>query len=363
MCLAASFFPIVFVVLDFDRNGLNSMSPRTVAQPSQPPKRRGRPPKQQQNTSPPVASSGKPTTQRRSANNGLASAAPPLSAVTGEGSALTSQANLQRLIADAEAELKALEPQIAELEKQQAQLRLFKTQQQRLISLKLSLSAILEGFLEADAMGGFVAVVAPSAAAPSSVPQKPATPMPTTSSSASSTARRVAPSGVTSPPPSEEPTAPRRRGRPAKAKVVPGQAGKPPKSQPPADLPDGPFVPDLAFEQSKTIIKRRESVNYEILKAIVLNGGYASSEEVRHYLVENDVRQPSNDQPFTNAPLTSISSRINYLVRKGLVRPANGGLFVTTVGWANGNRNAVKPSHAAAGSDQEQASARELAAV
>jgi hypothetical protein len=93
------------------------------------------------------------------------------------------------------------------------------------------------------------------------------------------------------------------------------------------------FLPDLAFEQVNHILSRRDSLNYELFRAIVYGGGQATTEEIRQFLIDNDVRLPSSGAGFEEVPLTDISSRVNYLVRKNVVRAVGNGVFVANLGW------------------------------
>lgn len=93
------------------------------------------------------------------------------------------------------------------------------------------------------------------------------------------------------------------------------------------------FRPDEAFRQVDQILKQKQSLNYEMFKAVVFNGGKASTEEIRTFLVEHKVQQPQTGEGFENVPLTEISSRANYLVRKGILHPMDRGVFYTHLGW------------------------------
>jgi hypothetical protein len=99
------------------------------------------------------------------------------------------------------------------------------------------------------------------------------------------------------------------------------------------DFATATFIPEKAFDEAKTILKRPDSVNYELFKAVVLHGGRANTEQIRLFLAEHGVLIPSTRLPMGNLPLSEISSRINYLVRKGVVWPAGGGVFVSAFGW------------------------------
>lgn len=95
------------------------------------------------------------------------------------------------------------------------------------------------------------------------------------------------------------------------------------------------FQPDEAFRQVDQFLKQKLSLNYEMFKAVVFNGGKASTEEIRAYLVDNKVQQPQTGEGFENVPLTEISSRANYLVRKGVLHPMDRGVFYTHLGWVS----------------------------
>ena len=83
------------------------------------------------------------------------------------------------------------------------------------------------------------------------------------------------------------------------------------------------------------MLKKQNSINFELFRAIVFNGGQASTEQIRQYLVENRIAMPGTGQFFDDIPLTDISSRVNYLIRKGLVTSGGRGVFVSTLGWEN----------------------------
>ena len=94
-------------------------------------------------------------------------------------------------------------------------------------------------------------------------------------------------------------------------------------------------MPDQAFDEAGKYLKKKGSINYELYRAVVFSGGRATTEQIRDYLVENGITRPGNGEPFDGAPLTEISSRINYLVRRGIVVPSNRGEFVSVYGWTN----------------------------
>jgi hypothetical protein len=93
------------------------------------------------------------------------------------------------------------------------------------------------------------------------------------------------------------------------------------------------FLPDQAFTEANQVLKQKTSLNYEIFRAIVFHGGRATTEQIKTYLVENSVTQPTTGEGFEQVGLTDISSRVNYLVRKGIVRAAGKGLFISSLGW------------------------------
>jgi hypothetical protein len=93
------------------------------------------------------------------------------------------------------------------------------------------------------------------------------------------------------------------------------------------------FVPDEAMLQIEKYLKQKSSLNYEMFKAIVYQGGCASTEEIKQFLIQHDVRQPQNGESFETIALTDISSRINYLVRKNIVKATERGRFYSLLGW------------------------------
>lgn len=95
------------------------------------------------------------------------------------------------------------------------------------------------------------------------------------------------------------------------------------------------FHPDVAFKQVDAYLKQKNSTNYEMFKAVVFNGGKASTEEIKQFLVESGTRQPQTGEGFEDVPLTEISSRANYLVRKGVLRSMGRGTFYSALGWVD----------------------------
>ncbi len=93
------------------------------------------------------------------------------------------------------------------------------------------------------------------------------------------------------------------------------------------------FVPEVALSDVKNLIRTRNNINYEIYKAIVFNTGESSTEEIKYYLVKNNVKRPKTGEGFENVPLSEISSRVNYLVRKNLLVTTSAGVYSTVYGW------------------------------
>lgn len=93
------------------------------------------------------------------------------------------------------------------------------------------------------------------------------------------------------------------------------------------------FIPEVALSNVKRYLRSKNNINYEIYKAVVYNTGEASTEEIKHYLVKNNIKQPKSGKGFEDVPLKEISSRANYLVRKQLLISYSSGLFSTVFGW------------------------------
>jgi hypothetical protein len=96
---------------------------------------------------------------------------------------------------------------------------------------------------------------------------------------------------------------------------------------------DETFNGKSALEKTEPLLRRRNSINYHIFKAVIACGGTVNTQDVKKYLVEQDIRQPGSGKDFTDVPLTDISSRVNYLVRKGLLVSSGQGSFVSRFGW------------------------------
>ncbi len=194
---------------------------------------------------------------------------------------ISSTKRLEQLLMETEDELEKIQPQIEKLEKQLEKLQALKRTKQKLITLKLSVKSILSNFSDDR-----VEQVTTSATELNVV-------NPLTTKEQYSTKNSL------------------------QQTIDSSKA----------------FLPDLAFEQVGSILKRQNSLNYELFKAIVLSGGYASTEQIKAYLVEQDIRQPGSGATFENVELTDISARIHYLVRKNVVEPDGKGGFMSRLGW------------------------------
>lgn len=97
------------------------------------------------------------------------------------------------------------------------------------------------------------------------------------------------------------------------------------------------FVPEVALDQVKQFLRIKNNLNYELFKAVVFNGGNATTEEIKQYLVTNKIKQPKTGRSFEDVELKDISSRVNYLVRKKLLITIGPGNFRATLGFINNN--------------------------
>lgn len=197
---------------------------------------------------------------------------------------ISSTERLEELLTETQEELDSLEPQIERLEKQLDKLKELKLAKQKLITLKLSIKSILENFSKSDAVNITTPVKNLEAE------QKLSSYLLNKSVKTSLTTKKTYSAGA--------------------------------------------FFPELAFQEVAGTLRKKTSINYELFRAIVLNGGRATTEEIKQYLVENRIKQPASGDSFENVELTDISSRINYLVRKNLVKPEERGTFVSCLGWA-----------------------------
>lgn len=93
------------------------------------------------------------------------------------------------------------------------------------------------------------------------------------------------------------------------------------------------FSPEQAINDVQKYLRPTNNLNYDLFKAVVYNGGQASTEEIKSYLVENRVKQPKTGKYFDDVELKDISSRANYLVRKNLLVTIGPGLFRCALGY------------------------------
>lgn len=196
------------------------------------------------------------------------------------GNSVADTRQLEALLLQTESELEALQPTLEKMEAELEKLKELKLQKQKLITLKLSLKSILNNFSSAS---------------------KDFTPEVLTTTNITKTAVRE-----------------RLNENASSNRYF-----------------QGTFLPDVAFERARRLLKKQNSINFELFRAIVFNGGQASTEQIRQYLVENRIAMPGTGQFFDDIPLTDISSRVNYLIRKGLVTSGGRGVFVSTLGWEN----------------------------
>ncbi|OGI00686.1 MAG: hypothetical protein A2104_08705 [Candidatus Melainabacteria bacterium GWF2_32_7] len=82
-------------------------------------------------------------------------------------------------------------------------------------------------------------------------------------------------------------------------------------------------------------MRTNNNLNYEIYKGIVFNSGQATTADIKHYLVENKVKQPKSGKGFEDVELKEISSRVNYLVRKNILTSPEPGVFRSVFGWCD----------------------------
>lgn len=203
-------------------------------------------------------------------------------------SRISSSSRLEELLEETESELASLEPQIEKLEKQLDKLKELKLAKQKLITLKLSIKSILSNFSTSQAEQNTTEVIV------------------------NDLSERLS------------------------TQVLNKNYSTLPKPKPASEsieLP-GVFLPERAFGEVNAVLRKKTSMNYELFRAIVFNGGKANTEEIKQYLVEHNIRQPASGEGFQAVELTDISSRVNYLVRKGIVQPDGRGNFVSLLGWS-----------------------------
>lgn len=93
------------------------------------------------------------------------------------------------------------------------------------------------------------------------------------------------------------------------------------------------FIPDVALSNAKNYLRTKNNINYEIYKAVVFNTGEATTDEIKYYLIKNNIKQSKTGKGFEEVPLKEISSRTNYLVRKNLLISYIPGVYSTVFGW------------------------------
>lgn len=206
---------------------------------------------------------------------------------------ISSSSRLEDLLAETEMELAQLEPRIEKLEKQIEKLGALKLAKQKLITLKLSIKSILSNYSDDKVQALDASML---------------------KNNYTSEGNAYSVFGANS--------------------TNPGFTNRVwmPRSHQAARLP-GTFLPDMAFSQVNEVLRKKGSLNYELFRAVVFNGGQANTDQIKQYLIEHDIRQPASGEGFENVELTDISSRVNYLVRKGLVNPDGRGNFVSCLGW------------------------------
>lgn len=210
---------------------------------------------------------------------------------------LSSTTRLEELLGETERELEHLQPKIDKLEKQLDKLKELKLAKQKLITLKLSIKSILSNFSESKKDVTNTLVMNNELSEILSF------------SNEDVSKRTSQHSDKTSP----------------TAKGITSDVTK--------ESASAMFLPEMAFNQVDAILKKKTSINYDLFRAIILNGGKASTEEIKQYLLDNHIKQPASGEGFESVELTDISSRVNYLVRKGVVRPDGRGTFISCLGW------------------------------
>jgi hypothetical protein len=200
---------------------------------------------------------------------------------------------LQAILQQADAELAQLDPQVLAMETQladiQAKLTQLKQNKRKLVTLRLSLQALL---------------------APEVASSPPITP--------------------------EQPLAPDLLPKALVSKLHPLVASAPQAKQGvQASYSKQTFLPDQAFQQADTLLKQKQSLNYDLFRAIVFNGGIANTEQIKEYLITQGIQQPNSGGSFASVDRSEISARVGYLIRKGLVEAMGKGQFIAKLGWGN----------------------------
>lgn len=281
------------------------------------PRRRGRPPKNANA----IAITPKPTQRKNTKHTVVKASQATLPAPSPKG--------LNALLKETQTSLKQLDALIAAAEAQVKQLPLLKQQRQQCLMLTLSLDALSKNTkLTPPQPAQLPLSVSPSLASWVASPKATPVQHPITTAS-------PAPLPKTE----QSLTEPKRRGRPpatdklSKAsQTTPQKRGRKAPDINSIPLPDGVFIPDVALEQAKAFIKQPGTLNHNIFKAIVYSGGRATSEQVRNYLINNDIRLPKTNQPFDEVPLAKLSTKLTYLAKQGMIDQHNG-IYTSKLGW------------------------------
>ncbi|MBK8189813.1 MAG: hypothetical protein IPK79_05120 [Vampirovibrionales bacterium] len=200
---------------------------------------------------------------------------------------ISSHKRLEQMLQETEAELDRLQPQIERLEKQIERLRELKFTKRKLIALRLSLQSILENF------GAQQAEAFLSGLAPLEGTSEPVMALRTSS----------------------------------------GGSSGPRHDFDALEAEGASFLPDRALSEAARVLRRPASLNFEIFRALVFSGGRASSGQIKESLMARGVTLPSSGETLEGLSLSDISSRANYLVRKGLAYADGRGGFRCAVGW------------------------------
>ncbi|MCA9799141.1 MAG: hypothetical protein KC474_06290 [Cyanobacteria bacterium HKST-UBA04] len=198
----------------------------------------------------------------------------PVAGTEAVSASVASVDSLEKLLGKTDKELKQIQPKIEALEKQLDALKELKLRKQRLLTLKMSLMAMLESDTKLNKV----------------------------------------------------------------LEASPG-LGMGPAAVPGYDALNSAytFSPEEAFAQVQGQLRATNSLNYQIFQAVVFNGGKASTEAIKQYLVETEAKQPQTGEGFEAMSLSEISSRANYLIRKGILNPHQRGVFYTHLGWMPAN--------------------------
>ena len=215
-------------------------------------------------------------------------------------SAISSTERLKEMLSETETELESIQPKIEKLELQLQKLKELKLAKQKLITLKLSIQSILSNFSGA---------------------------IPTTLNAKDLAKNYSVDDQILNQELNLETKDTKQKSLSTKPELPKTKALN-------TSVPQEAFIPELAFSQADAVLKRKSSINYDLFRAVVFSGGLASTEQIRQYLIDHQIKQPASGESFEGVALTDISARINYLVRKGLVKPDGRGTFVSCLGWA-----------------------------